>query len=109
MLGRGAERIRDDEASTILGRPAGETLSMVASAGLAGTVAEAGLLHFRGAFHNPGMFLPVVVPPTAAGLLATTIFRSGELVRRGETLPEAYSAARLCRRRVSRLRRFPQH
>ena len=86
MLGRGAERIRDDEASTILGRPAGETLSMVASAGLAGTVAEAGLLHFRGAFHNPGMFLPVVVPPTAAGLLATTIFRSGELVRRAAKL-----------------------
>jgi len=53
----------------------------VASAGLAGTVAEAGLLHLRGAFHNPGMFLPVVVPPTAAGLLGMALFRSGEAVR----------------------------
>jgi hypothetical protein len=88
MLGRGAERVRDDEASTILGYPAGEVLSIVASAGLAGTVAEAGLLHFRGAYHNPGMLLPVVVPPTAAGLLAaTSFFHSGKLVR---------SAARLC-------------
>jgi hypothetical protein len=82
LLGRGAERVRDDESSTILGYPAGEALSMVASAGLAGTVAEAGLLHFRGAYHNAGMLLPVVVPPTAAGLLAATLFRSGNVLRR---------------------------
>jgi hypothetical protein len=82
LLGRGAERVRDDEASTILGRPAGKVLRTVVATGLAGTAAEAGLLHFRGAFQNPGMFLPVVVPPTAAGLLATTIFRSGDAVRR---------------------------
>jgi hypothetical protein len=86
LLGRGGERVRNDEASTILGYPAGEVLTMVASAGLAGTVAEAGLLHFRGAFHNPGMFLPVVVPPTAAGLLATTLFRSGNILRRAAKL-----------------------
>ena len=86
LLGRGAERVRDDDASTILGYPAGEVLSMVASAGLAGTVAEAGLLHFRGAFQNPGMFLPVVVPPTAAGLLTTTLFRSGSILRRAAKL-----------------------
>jgi hypothetical protein len=82
LLGRGAERIRDDEASTMLGYPAGEVLTGVAAAGLAGTVAEAGLLHFRGAYHNPGMFLPVVVPPATAGLLATTLFRSGDIFRR---------------------------
>jgi len=81
LLGRGAERIRDDEASTMLGHPAGKVLSTVAATGLAGTIAEAGLLHFRGAFHNPGMFLPVVVPPTAAGLLATSVFRSGAVRR----------------------------
>ena len=28
-----------------------------------------GLLHFRGAYHNPAMFLPVTVPPVAAALL----------------------------------------
>jgi len=82
LLGRGAERIRDDEASTILGHPAGKVLSTVTATGLVGTVAEAGLLHFRGAYHNPGMLLPVVVPPTAAGLLAMNVFRSGAAVRR---------------------------
>jgi hypothetical protein len=33
---------------------------------LAGTIAEAGLLHFRGAFQDPAMYLPVTVPPLAA-------------------------------------------
>jgi hypothetical protein len=33
--------------------------------GLIGTAAEAGLLHYRGAFHDPFMFLPVTVPPLA--------------------------------------------
>jgi hypothetical protein len=28
------------------------------------------LLHFRGAYHNPAMFLPVGVPPIASALLA---------------------------------------
>jgi hypothetical protein len=86
LLGRGVERVRDDDASPILDCPAGEALSLVASAGLAGTVAEAGLLHFRGAFHNPGMFLPVTMPPIAAGLLATAITRSGRLARRAAKL-----------------------
>ena len=47
---------------------------------------RSGLLHFRGAFQNPGMFLPVVVPPTAAGLLTTTLFRSGSILRRAAKL-----------------------
>lgn len=33
---------------------------------LLGTVAEAGLLHFRGAFQNPVMYAPVILPPLAA-------------------------------------------
>jgi hypothetical protein len=33
---------------------------------LMGTVAEAGLLHFRGAFQDPAMFAPVTIPPLAA-------------------------------------------
>jgi len=31
-----------------------------------GTVAEAGLFHFRGAFQNPAMYAPVTIPPLAA-------------------------------------------
>jgi hypothetical protein len=33
---------------------------------LMGTVAEAGFLHFRGAFQDPAMYAPVTVPPLAA-------------------------------------------
>ena len=33
---------------------------------LMGTIAEAGLLHFRGAFQNPAMYAPVTIPPLAA-------------------------------------------
>ena len=42
------------------------------SLGLLGTVGEAGLLHLRGAYHNPAMWLPVSLPPVAAGLLAAS-------------------------------------
>ncbi|MFO1039671.1 MAG: hypothetical protein U1E45_22735 [Geminicoccaceae bacterium] len=73
LLGRAAERVRDchpGSAPKLLGLPAGRTVAAVGSIGILGTVGEAGLLHFRGAFHNPAMFLPVTVPPVAAGLLA---------------------------------------
>jgi hypothetical protein len=33
---------------------------------LLGTVAEAGWLHFRGAFQDPAMYAPVTIPPVAA-------------------------------------------
>ena len=33
---------------------------------LFGTVAEAGLYHFRGAFQDPAMYAPVTIPPLAA-------------------------------------------
>lgn len=39
-------------------------------AGLVGTTAEVALLHFRGAFHNPFMYVPVTLPPVAALALA---------------------------------------
>jgi len=49
----------------LLRLPAGRALAALTSLGIAGTVAEAGLLHFRGAFQNPFMWLPVTVPPLA--------------------------------------------
>jgi hypothetical protein len=48
----------------------GRRLAALASIGLAGTVGEAGLLHFRGAFQNPFMWLPVSLPPVASVLTA---------------------------------------
>jgi hypothetical protein len=57
-------------ASTLAGLPSGRALCGVAAVGLAGTSAEAALLHFRGAFQHPAMWLPVTVPPAAAVMLA---------------------------------------
>jgi hypothetical protein len=41
--------------------------------GLIGTVAEAALLHFRGAFQNPAMYAPVTLPPIAALATAAAV------------------------------------
>lgn len=72
LLGRGAERVREQprRRSVLFGKPAGRLLAAASAAGLAGSVGEAGLLHFRGAYHNPAMALPVSVPPVAAVLLS---------------------------------------
>ncbi|MGH6943379.1 MAG: hypothetical protein ACREH6_04045, partial [Geminicoccaceae bacterium] len=73
ILGAASERVRDHQPPgppRIIGLPAGRSLAALTGAGLAGTVGEVGLLHFRGAYHDPLMFLPVTVPPVAAALLA---------------------------------------
>ncbi|MEO8836730.1 MAG: hypothetical protein ABI364_08325 [Caldimonas sp.] len=72
LMGFLAERVRDNRPGptpTIAGVHAGRVVAALAGASLLGTTAEAGLLHFRGAFHNPAMVLPVTMPPIAAGLL----------------------------------------
>ena len=73
LLGFCSERVRDSkpwQTPRIFNLPAGRAMAAVASAGLLGTTGEAGLLHFRGAFHNPAMFLPVTLPPIGGVLLA---------------------------------------
>jgi len=57
-------------APTLAGLPSGRALCGLAAFGLTGTSAEAALLHFRGAFQHPAMWLPVTVPPAAAVMLA---------------------------------------
>ena len=72
-LGWSAEQLRRQPArgnARLLGMPAHRALAAVSAVGLAGTAAEAALLHFRGAYHNPAMVLPVAAPPVGAGLLA---------------------------------------
>ncbi len=86
LLGKGAESARSTRAPSPGARPsqaahfcthqAGRVLAALSAVGLAGTVAEAALLHFRGAFQNPAMVLPVSVPPVAAALLAAAAVRS---------------------------------
>ena len=73
LFGFASERVRDNppgKRATILGLPAGRLLTLLSSAGLMGTVGEVGLLHFRGAFQNPFMYVPVTLPPVTAGAVA---------------------------------------
>ena len=74
VLGCAAGRVATDaasgSASRIAGVPAGRALCGVSAVGLAGTVGEVALLHWRGSFQNPLMWLPVSVPPIAAAIAA---------------------------------------
>lgn len=75
LLGTAAEQVRDNPRGripSIFGLPAGRAMAAVAGVGMLGTAGEAGLLHFRGAYHNPAMFAPVTVPPLGALLLLNT-------------------------------------
>lgn len=86
LLGFFAERIRDTppgEAPDVLGVPGPDALAVLVSAGILGTVADTGLLHFRGAFHDPAMYLPMVVPPVGAALLAGAVLSGGGRFAKG--------------------------
>jgi hypothetical protein len=85
LLGFLAERVRDNDSGdtpSVLGFPAGRAVAALAGAGILGTVGEVGLLHFRGAYQNPAMFLPVSVPPVAAVLLGCCAVRHDGAPRR---------------------------
>jgi hypothetical protein len=72
MLGLAADRLEATPREfppKLLGLPAGRALAALTGLGLAGTVGEAGLLHFRGAFQNPFMLAPVTIPPIASALM----------------------------------------
>ena len=72
LMGFLSERVRANQPGPlpeIAGFSAGRAVAALTGASLLGTVGEAGLLHFRGAYHNPFMWLPVSVPPVAAALL----------------------------------------
>jgi hypothetical protein len=82
LLGKGAEAAREAPSALGRGDQTGRVLGAVSAAGLAGTVLETALLHFRGAYHNPAMVLPVSVPPVAATLLGAATYGSGRRVGR---------------------------
>lgn len=70
-LGVAADRLAGPEqrvGPVTLG--SGRALAALTAVGLVGTTSEATLLHFRGAYHNPFMWAPVVLPPVAALSLA---------------------------------------
>ncbi|MGH8163394.1 MAG: hypothetical protein ACREP1_03565, partial [Rhodanobacteraceae bacterium] len=74
LLGYYSERLRDSDSGKprVFGLRAGRALAALSGIGMLATSGEAGLLHFRGAYHDPFMFLPVTVPPMAALLLGET-------------------------------------
>ena len=83
-LGVYSERLRGHGGAVprVFGRPAGRALAALPAVGLLGTSAEAGLLHFRGAYQNPAMFAPVTMPPAGALLLFDTALRGAGRDRR---------------------------
>jgi len=60
----------------------GRRLGALTVAALFGLTAEVGLLHFRGAFHNRLMFLPVLGVPTTGLLLLTALPKGSGPARR---------------------------
>lgn len=68
----------------------GRRLAFGTTLGLMGTTVEVALLHFRGSFHNPMMYAPVIVPPLAA-LATADVVRdpSGVRLRRARVLLRA--------------------
>jgi hypothetical protein len=64
---------RCGDGRDLAGLPPARLLAGLVALGLIGTSAEAGLLHFRGAYHNPAMVIPVTVPPIAAALLGLAV------------------------------------
>ncbi len=74
IMGTAAEHARHSRFGPLrlFGLRAGPALSAITAVGLAGTIAEVALLHFRGAFQDPFMYLPVTIPPMTAALMAKT-------------------------------------
>jgi hypothetical protein len=81
LFGLSASRLtssRWEQPPRLWSFPAPYVLASAAAIGLIGTAAEAGLLHFRGAFQNPLMYLPVTIPPLAGAALVTTLWNPAD-------------------------------
>ena len=72
LFGLAADHVRRSRRLPFFAR----ALAASTAIGLAGTAGEAALLHFRGAFHNKFMYLPVTIPPLAAIALAKDAARA---------------------------------
>jgi hypothetical protein len=84
LFGLAADRLlqSDGPGPEILGLSLGKALALGSATGLMGTAAEAGLLHFRGAFHDPYMLLPITVPPLTALALGGSLFAPASALSR---------------------------
>lgn len=85
VFGMAAERVRDrgrGREPVLFGLPCGQVVGAMTAAGLLGTLGEVSLLHFRGAFHDPAMFIPIAAPPVAAALIANAALEPSPARRR---------------------------
>lgn len=97
LLGAAAENLDAHRGAEpkLLGFPAGRMLSALTGASLMGTVSEVGLLHFRGSFQNPFMWLPVSLPPVAAVLMGKAALEPSGARRRPLTRTWLWATAAL--------------
>ena len=66
-LGKAADTLAQGEHRIgPIGLASGRAIGALVGVGIFGSVGEAALLHFRGAYHDPFMWLPVTLPPIAA-------------------------------------------
>ena len=91
LLGLCADQLqRGDAPRGLQRRLASSSVVILSAVGLLGTSAEAWLFHFRGAFQNPFMYAPVVLPPIAAGALCVaTVTRDTAWARAADLLLRA--------------------
>lgn len=66
--------------STVLGLGLRQALFALTAASLLGSVLQAALLHYRGAFNNPAMYLPVTVPVVTILLLLWVLFATSHIL-----------------------------
>ena len=66
VLGAAAQALASGNPWLVSGR----AIAGLCAVGIAGNAAEVALLHFRGAYHNKAMYLPVTITPLAALALA---------------------------------------
>jgi MYXO-CTERM domain-containing protein len=85
VLGKAADALAaGEERIGPVSLGSGRAIGLVASIGILGTVGEAALLHFRGAFHDPFMWAPVTLPPIAALALLRDV--AGDTPRRATAI-----------------------
>lgn len=74
VLGKYADSLAaGPDGPQVFGVPAEIPAALIVALGLSGTTLETALLHFRGAFQNPAMYIPVIAPPLAAALLVAAV------------------------------------
>lgn len=96
LFGLIAAAARWREQGSAASRSLGRSTAVLSAAGLFGTATEAGLLHFRGAYHHPAMYLPVTLPPLSAiSLAVATLAETPRRRRVARVLLRATAAAGL--------------